>query len=402
MKKILLLSIVLITLFTFVGCTYEPIPTPKPEPEPEVEPEIEGERVTTFAELSAALANADVPVVVLDADITAGATDAIKITKDVTLNLNGHTLTFSAKRNTDLATKIKGALIVNKDKTFTLEGDGEITGAGDYLIGVVGTFIMNGGKITGEEGKNNQIFTNGGKMIINDGLIEAPSKTYGLFLKNGSETEINGGKINTQYPIYVNGLDTTKNIIKINGGEIVGNSYLPAATTMCMISGGKFSANGSPILMKGGSLIISGGEFCNNIESPEKPFDYATYASGSSLVSVVADIQCETTTYPGQPGLVITGGTFKNGVVCVLDPDPKNSGKTISCTCTLPEVTVTNLTSDGLKYSKGFKFTDAAGKENTAKAWFLTEEKYNAFTAENIESINASGTIASWTITEIF
>ena len=156
----------------------------------------------------------------------------ISVTGTVNLCLNGYTLYLSGK-----------SLGVDSG-SFTLcdcKGSGKITG-GNNLPGVVvygGTFIMNGGTITG----------NGG------GVQVASANSSASFIMNGGSITRNtctneGGIYNLCGGVCVAGGSFT-----MNGGSITGNTATGSYATI---------ASGGVLVYSGGSFTMTGGEITNN------------------------------------------------------------------------------------------------------------------------------------------
>ena len=161
----------------------------------------------------------------LNSEVTASG--EIRISGDLTLCLNGHTL------------NLAGTTLCVDSGSFTLcdcGSGGKITG-GNNLPGVVvygGTFIMNGGTITGNGGG---VGVAGGSFIMNGGSITG--KTVNV----SSSSFFSGG-------VGVAGGSFT-----MNGGSITGNTATGTAT---------MTASGGVLVYNGGSFTMTGGEITNN------------------------------------------------------------------------------------------------------------------------------------------
>ena len=201
----------------------------------------------------------------LNSDVTVSG--EINTTGDVTLCLNGHTLTLPGK-----------SLGVDSG-SFTLcdcKGSGEITG-GNNLPGVVvygGTFIMNGGTITGNAGGVIVGGNNGSaSFIMNGGSItgnivntnNATTNTYGggVYVANGSSFTMHGGSITDNTATGSIATTASGGVLVVNngssftmtGGEITNNQ----CTVDYFLSGNDF-AGGVRVstTLSGGTVTVSG------------------------------------------------------------------------------------------------------------------------------------------------
>ena len=133
---------------------------------------------------------------------------AVVITKDVTLNLNGKTLTVTEDTVGD------GVFHVTEG-TLTINGEGTINSVGknDYSMA---------------------IWADGGEVIINSGTFTnegaGEDDHYDLiYVKDGGSVEINGGTFKCHTPKWtLNKHDTTESTIVVKGGSFKG--YDPSAS----------------------------------------------------------------------------------------------------------------------------------------------------------------------------
>ena len=169
----------------------------------------------------------------LDGDVTASG--EIRISGDVTLCLNGHTLNLS------------WTTLCIDSGSFTLcdcKGSGKITGGNDKpgVIVYGGTFIMNGGTITGNAG----------------GVIVGGNNGSASFIMNGGS--ITGNIVNTNNATtntYGGGVYVAKgSSFTMTGGSITGNTVTGSYATTA--SGGVLVVN------NGSSFTMTGGEITNN------------------------------------------------------------------------------------------------------------------------------------------
>ena len=206
----------------------------------------------------------------LKSDVTASG--EIRISGDLTLCLNGHTLNLSGN-----------SLCVDSGsfKLCDCGSGGMITG-GNNLPGVVvygGTFIMNGGTITGNTG--------GGVGVAG-----------GSFTMNGGS--ITGNTVNvTSSSFFSGGVGVAGGSFTMNGGSITGNTATGTAT---------MTASGGVLVYYGGSFTMTGGEITNNQCTVSNIFgDKGNDFAGGVRVSVALD--GGTVTVSGDA--VISGNTAK-------------------------------------------------------------------------------------------
>lgn len=168
----------------------------------------------------------------LTGDVTASG--EIRISGNVTLCLNGHTLNLSGK-----------SLCIDSG-SFTLcdcKGSGQITG-GNNLPGVIvygGTFTMNGGTITGNTGGGVQVTSASGTAS---------------FTMNGGSITGNTVNVNNSSSFFSGGVGVAGgNSFTMTGGSITGNTATGSVATI---------ASGGVLVYSGGSFTMTGGEITNN------------------------------------------------------------------------------------------------------------------------------------------
>lgn len=203
---------------------------------------------------------------------------------DVTLDLNGHTLTYTGTGN-DLFKVTSGSLTI----TGTTDDDqgGIILGkkvGNVFYVGEAGRLWINGGKITTEDSER-AIFSRGGVVNIDGGAITKNhndiTDNAGGIWAHGGELNISGGSIDHNSAKYGGGIYTTLGaIVNISGGTIAYNTAAIAGGGICndhpsyegsqiIVEGGVIDHNSAPngggIYYKSAkSLDISGGTISNN------------------------------------------------------------------------------------------------------------------------------------------
>lgn len=189
--------------------------------------------VETASELQEALTNGGKVILGENIEITSdveGAALTIPSGKEVTLDLNGHTIsgTFSVSKATSL---------INNDGTLTIS-NGKLTykGVGDPNTGYATNTINNSGKLTinGATIINNttagssNVIDNipGATLVVNSGKLTADK--IAIRVRDAVNVTINGGRITgaraVQIQLFQNVNDNTK--VTINGGTLTGTSGL--------------------------------------------------------------------------------------------------------------------------------------------------------------------------------
>lgn len=215
--------------------------------------------VTTLAELKAALAGTDV-VVKLGDDIE--ITESIKTTTNVTVDLNGYTIT-----GPDDGTANWYAFIV-EDGVFTLKDSSEAQTGEIYAkcYGVEtkgGTFIMESGKITATKnaGIGAAIVNYGGKVEVRGGTLLASNWALNAqaYFAN-MEIVITGGSFETtsddKSAVQIGGEYTQKEeTVDVSGGIFIGtSSFNVNSEATVSITGGTFDTDVSEYLAENAKI----------------------------------------------------------------------------------------------------------------------------------------------------
>ncbi|MDE7082427.1 MAG: hypothetical protein K2O89_01825 [Clostridia bacterium] len=216
----------------------------------------------------------------LTEDWTLNSGISIPANADIILDLNGHTV--NGKTGISVFINVLGTLEL-QDST----GGGKITGANSSAYGsavsVYGTFIMNGGEISGNvsgggsvatEHKDAEFIMNGG-VIKNNRADGADNDGYGggVIVYNGT-FEMNGGEISENTADYEGGgvWSSLYSTFIMNGGKISNNNVIGNSGGGGVVSYGKFIMNGGEISgntspsIGGGVMVYSGSVVINNGE----------------------------------------------------------------------------------------------------------------------------------------
>ena len=200
---------------------------------------------------------------------------------EVTINLNGHTITYTGTESMYVLGKVRGTAgdnavpggaqtpvdILITGVVLTINGEGTITGAGTTGTGSVDFWINGTGvgidKDTGRGGC--VLIENGCKMVLNGGVItgfEAKDEGGAICVSNGAEFVMNGGEIT--------------NCTANNGGGAISGQASSAAqgpnginiVAKVTINGGYIHGNeatvGGGIRIRRASFYLNGGTITDN------------------------------------------------------------------------------------------------------------------------------------------
>ncbi len=219
----------------------------------------------------------------LTADVT--LTNRIEISEnvDITLCLNGHTITATGSNNifyiygsltlcdckgtgtlTGGKTSIGGAVYVyGSDSTFTMYGGtisgntATVSGGGVYVNN--GTFTMYGGAISDNTSGNE----GGGVYIVGSSSITATFTMYGGTISGNTATKVGGGVYQGEYVIFTMYGGAISDNTVTNGSS--GGVYVFKTFTM---NGGTISgntaANGGGVNIGAGTFTMNGGTISGN------------------------------------------------------------------------------------------------------------------------------------------
>ena len=279
--------------------------------------------------------------IVLDADIIASIT--IPADKNITLDLNGKTLTNEAGNHT-----------ITNEGTLTIKGDGTVDNVSHAKAAVYNkqgaTATLSGGKFTRskETGKSDSVsggnsyynILNQGEMTINSGVEVSQTGHFSSLIDNGwYNGSENTAKINAKLTInggtFSGGLNTIKNDdfgdLTIKDGKFSNTSGAVVLNwNIANISGGSFEvadsaksviANGySNAEMDKGELTITGGTFTASNDGAGNIFGYTGNNGGFVKISGgTFDGDLNTTGYPYTPE--ISGGDFTDDPGQYVDTD---------------------------------------------------------------------------------
>ena len=242
---------------------------------------LKAQEVSNEQELTAALADSANGVVRLTADIT--ITAGLKITRDVTVDLNGHILRYDEAANPDSIFRVKAGKLTLTDSAPTASHSDASLPAGGLITGGKGFKYDNGA------GQSYTYYGGGVYVETGASFVLAGGTIYACGVQSGANSAYGGG-------IYAEGGSVT-----MTGGAI----------RNCVLSANN-GANGGAIYAKAGSVTMSGGVIsgCSAMSGG------GISASGCTVQITGGRIEnCKASGCGG--GLFVSGHT--NGPVSVLD-----------------------------------------------------------------------------------
>ena len=316
--------------------------------------------------------------VVLLKDLTESIT--IASDKNVTLDLNGKTLTNEAGKHTITN---NGTLTITATNGGTVDNVSHARAALYNAPGAVAT--LNGGTFdrSHEAGKNaddnggNSYYTikNFGKMVVNSGVTVQQDGTsnngtngkYSSLFANGWQNVSTAGQQGKE-PAH-----TEDAVLTINGGTFIGglNTVKNDDCGVMTINGGEFKNFTQACVQNHNELTITNGSFDGS----------ALEAIAGSTVSVIYNCGCGANNDKGM--LSISGGTFsggKEGTYVICDVSTENEAYTdiSGGTFTKGSATMIGKTVSAKVAISGGAFKDAAGKAVDVSAYLVAGKQQNS------------------------
>lgn len=265
--------------------------------------------VSTTTELNACLATTGNTCKLID-DIDYGSVSYILIqNKEITLDLNGHTLKFNSPSGVYLHTKTVLTVMDSSD-----EQNGQIyntkTSSG------YGISMTKGSKVIVESGKIYAYYSaiynysddDANEIIINGGEVEGYWYAAGVF--DNDVITVNGGTLKSRGSVILNnGSDVYESTINIKGGKVIQLDddnpaiYHPGVGTV-NVSGGEI-IGGAGIEMRSGTLNVTGG----TIEATYNSVVTKKNGSGATTKGTGIGVSQHTTNNPIE--INVSGGTIK-------------------------------------------------------------------------------------------
>ena len=189
---------------------------------------LKAQEVSSEQGLTDALADSANGVVRLTADIT--ITAGLKITRDVTVDLNGHVLRYDETANPDSIFRVKAGKLTLTDSCPEAEHEDKTLPAGGLITGGKGFKYDNGA------GQSYNYYGGGVYVETGASFVLAGGTIYACGVQSGANSAYGGG-------IYAEGGSVT-----MSGGAI----------RSCAVSA-DYGASGGAIYAKAGSVTMSGG-----------------------------------------------------------------------------------------------------------------------------------------------
>ena len=229
---------------------------------------VSSKEVASTADIKTALGEAPkgaTIVVKLTDKLTVDASDALEITKNMVIDLNGK----------NVETTGVDAIKVASGVTVTFSGDGEVKGdIRPLAVDKGGNVVINGGTFTGGKTAadgNYGAIKNGGMMTINGGTFNVNADgQYIVYGFDDSTTVINGGTFTAGTVVATNGSSSPHATLIINAGEFNGTEadkalvFIPAGTFS--VYGGTFNAKTTALCVCGGTTNLYSGTFASTVK----------------------------------------------------------------------------------------------------------------------------------------
>ncbi|MCD8108018.1 MAG: hypothetical protein LUE20_08680 [Oscillospiraceae bacterium] len=285
----------------------------------------------------------------LSGDLTLSTDITIPSGAEVTIDLNGYTLTGTG--NSSVIT-VNGTLTLNdtsSESTGTITGGtGQTGSAVSYNYGgggilVTGTLIMNGGTISENNvspsdstawgggvcvsGSGASFTMNGGTISSNSATVTAGNSAYGggVYVGSGASFVMNGGTISSN-SVYIvcfsdcvacGGGVHNEGTFTMNGGTITGNDASTSSELSTSDSAATNTVNagargGGVCNYSTGTFNLVDGIISNNLATAGGGvYSSGTFnMSGGSITGNVARGSANSNTYGGGGGVYLQGGTF--------------------------------------------------------------------------------------------
>lgn len=255
-------------------------------------------------------------------------TEPIAITKNMTIDLNGHEITM-----TNAAANVIAAEVTLMDTSYAAPSifEGKGTPTGGVLIKTAGEAftVVNNGKLIVESGNiidtasNALRAQNGGEIVVNNGYIKA-REVAALGVGLGSNITINGGVFETEDNFVVGGngnASSAGTTITINGGTFYGHIFSEGyiACGIYHPQGGTLIVNGGEFIIENGvGILVRGGEVTINDVNITTTGNVSGKVGDSQVLSNCYDVCVDMrAAYPASDTVQvdIKGGTF------IADPD---------------------------------------------------------------------------------
>lgn len=220
---------------------------------------LKAQEVSSEPELTAALADSANGVVRLTADIT--ITAGLKITRDVTVDLNGHVLRYAETADPDSIFR------VTSGSTLTLDDSDPAAAHTDAALPAGG--LITGGKgFKYDNGAGQSYNYYGGGVYVETGasFVLAGGTIYACGVQSGANQAFGGGIYAEGGSVTMTGGAIRNCVLSANNGANGGGVYIYSGASFTMEGGvisGCSAMSGGGILASGGTVRITGGRIEN-------------------------------------------------------------------------------------------------------------------------------------------
>ncbi len=339
--------------------------------------EVDGKRYNTLEEAIEAAGDGQTITIIQNIQLDAGVTIS---GKDVTIDLNGNTISNANSTNTDIITVDTKWSLTIKDSVGTgsitsvgtgsaIVNNGSLTVEGGSIVGS-GSAVVNNGNAEFDGGSVTGPVSNNGSIGIDGGDFTAPETTF-----TGNNILAFGGKFN----------DTNKGQVgMVDGYEMAdkGDYWTPESSGTLKVGDRVFSKlqdavdealrTGLPIEVTGDTTITSGAEVSGDIEINGNGHTITYIGDGPFMtVGEDADVSLGGVIVDGNDqerdtaGFVVNGGsiTFGDGTTVQNFRNPNDNGGAVSANG--GQVTVDGATFTGNSASNGGAISVTGGAEVT-------------------------------------
>ena len=219
---------------------------------------LKAQEVSSEQELTDALADSANGVVRLTADIT--ITAGLKITRDVTVDLNGHVLRYDETANPDSIFRVGAGTLTLTDSRPAAEHTDTTLPAGGLITGGKGFKYDNGA------GQSYTYYGGGVYVETGASFVLAGGTIYACGVQSGADSAYGGGICCMGGSVTVTGGAIRNCVLSANNGANGGGVYIYSGASFTMEGGvisGCSAMSGGGISASGGTVRITGGRIEN-------------------------------------------------------------------------------------------------------------------------------------------
>ena len=219
---------------------------------------LKAQEVSSEQELTAALADSANGVVRLTADIT--ITAGLKITRDVTVDLNGHVLRYDETANPDSIFRVKAGKLTLTDSAPTASHSDASLPAGGLITGGKGFKYDNGA------GQSYNYYGGGVYVETGASFVLAGGTIYACGVQSGANSAYGGGIYAEGGSVTMSGGAIRNCVLSANNGANGGGVYIYSGASFTMEGGviaGCSAMSGGGISASEGTVRITGGRIEN-------------------------------------------------------------------------------------------------------------------------------------------